>query len=68
MMSRKNEKRFRTSEVIAYLEERIMDDLATLEEEELYQDYQWYGYIDESCDTYRLVVRKMNRLWNNGNW
>jgi hypothetical protein len=49
---------FREEEVLAYLEELIIDDLATQEEENLYQDYHWFGVLKKNR-TYKRVVLKM---------
>jgi hypothetical protein len=51
---------FREEEVIAYLEDRIKDDLATREEENLYQDYHWFGVLKKNR-TYKKVVLKMEK-------
>jgi hypothetical protein len=51
---------FREEDILGYLEELIIDDLATQEEENLYQDYHWGGILKKNR-TYNKVVRNMEK-------
>lgn len=57
--------KFRKSEVIAYLEEKIISDIATPEESELYEDYHWYGKLNKN-KTLKKVIREMRDIYENG--
>jgi hypothetical protein len=53
---------FRKSEVIAYLEEKILSNMATEDELEMYQDYKWNKKLNKNNYTYKKLIREM-REW-----
>jgi hypothetical protein len=53
---------FRKSEVIAYIEELILDQAATDEQEELYVDYKWSGKLKKNY-TYKKTLVEMKRIY-----
>jgi hypothetical protein len=55
--------RFRKSEVIAYLEDKILSNMATEDELEMYQDYKWNNTIDKTNYTYKKLIREMRKLY-----
>jgi len=57
---------WRVSEVIAFIEERIIDDIASEEEEIMYQDYKWSGKINKNTYEWKCVLRNMNKEYNGG--
>ncbi|MGP3749759.1 hypothetical protein ACTWKA_22175 [Bacillus sp. 3A_MP1] len=44
------------SNLIGFLEAKVISETATLEEENLYQDYLWYGTVNQRSHTYRNLV------------
>lgn len=56
-----NKVKFKKEEVLSFLEELILDNLATEEELELYQDFKWSGKLNKNNYTYKLVVRKLKK-------
>ena len=48
----------RMSEVIAYLEEKILHNENTVEEMELYEGFQWNGKLEKN-NTYMSLVEEM---------
>lgn len=48
----------RKSEVIAYLEEKILNNEATEEESVLYEDYKWTKELEKN-NTYVRLVKEM---------
>lgn len=54
---------WRKSEVIAYLEEVIIDDIAEDYESEVYEDYKWYGKLNKNTYALKKVIRNMNRKY-----
>lgn len=63
-MKNKKEPLFSKYEVIAYIEELMKDQVATQEECVLYEDYLLHGKIKHINNTYKLVIRKMEREFN----
>jgi competence protein ComGF len=53
---------FRKSEVIAYLEEKILSNMATEDELEMYQDYKWDRKLNKNNYTYKKLIAEM-REW-----
>jgi arsenate reductase-like glutaredoxin family protein len=51
------------SEVISYLEEKILEDKATDEEMEFYEKYIWFGKFNRKSDTYKRLLREMKEEW-----
>lgn len=52
---------FLKSEVIAYLEDKLLMDTATQEESELYADYKWTGKLKKGY-TYKKVIAQMTKI------
>ncbi|WP_299831280.1 hypothetical protein [uncultured Metabacillus sp.] len=55
---------WRTSEIIAFLEESIIDGTATESMEIIYQDYKWFNKIDRKSNEWKSVIRKIKKLHN----
>jgi hypothetical protein len=66
MVSELKEVSFREEDILAYLEELIIDDLATQEEENLYQGFHWNGILKKNR-TYKKVLLKMEEEYMGGN-
>lgn len=56
---------FKKSEVLSYIESKIIDDIATEEEMELYQDFKWDGTFKMNY-TYKKVLKEMKGIQENG--
>jgi hypothetical protein len=54
--------RFLKSEVIAYLEELLLDQAATDEQEELYVEYKWTGKLKKNY-TYKVTLKEMKKIY-----
>jgi hypothetical protein len=48
--------------VIAYLEEKILSNMATEDELEMYQDYKWNNKLNKNNYTYKKLIAEM-REW-----
>lgn len=48
----------RKSEVVAYLEEKILHNENTVEEMELYENYKWTNELEKN-NTYARLVKEM---------
>jgi hypothetical protein len=57
------EVQFRKSEVISYLEEKIHDGLASEDEEQLYEEYQWNNKLNKNNYTYKQLVGEMKKSY-----
>lgn len=44
------------SNLIGFLEAKVINETATTQEENLYQDYLWYGTVNKRSHTYRNLV------------
>jgi hypothetical protein len=55
--------KWRKSEVIAYLETKMMDGTSTPAEDRLYEDYKGNGVIRRNY-TYKKLVKEINEIWN----
>jgi hypothetical protein len=53
--------RFRLSEVISYLEVRVINDEANKQEKEMYESFVWNGFLDKEkyFNTYNKVLKRM---------
>lgn len=62
-------RKFKNSEVTSFLEELVMSELATEEEEEMYQDYRWTGKLDihKYSKTIKKLLVKMRKYYE-GEW
>ncbi|MBL4978778.1 hypothetical protein QNK06_11330 [Bacillus subtilis] len=49
-------KQYMFSNLIGFLETKVINETATPEEENLYQDYLWYGTVNKKSHTYRNLV------------
>jgi hypothetical protein len=53
----------RKSEVLSFLEWKIINNVATNEEEQLYIDFKWNGEIEKN-DTYKQIIKQYKELHN----
>ncbi|MBJ3805199.1 hypothetical protein JF533_19075 [Bacillus subtilis] len=51
-------KQYMFSNLIGFLETKVINETATPEEENLYQDYLWYGTVNKKSHTYRNLVNQ----------
>ncbi|MED1863251.1 hypothetical protein P4V41_07265 [Fictibacillus nanhaiensis] len=51
--------RWRASEVIAYLEDKIQGGIATQEESVIYEDFHWSGKLDRTNYALKSVIAEM---------
>jgi hypothetical protein len=58
--------KFRTSEIISYLEEKLADNMATEDEEQLYSDYKWSGKVNKNTYGWRNLIMEMRDINDNG--
>jgi hypothetical protein len=58
--------KFRTSEIISYLEEKLNDNMATEEEEQLYSDYKWSGKVNKNTYAWKNLIMEMRDINDNG--
>jgi hypothetical protein len=49
--------------VISYLEEKIHDGLASEDEEQLYEEYQWENKLSKNNYTYKQLVNEMKKSY-----
>lgn len=54
---------FRTSDVIAYLEEKIAMGLSSQAEDDLYSTYKWSDKIDKKDYTFKRLLREMRNTY-----
>ncbi len=54
---------FRTSDVIAYLEEKIATGLSTQGEDDLYSEYKWNSKINKKDLTFKRLLREMRNTY-----
>jgi hypothetical protein len=52
--------RFRKSEVIAYVEDMILSNMASEDELNWYEEFIWNNKFNKNY-TYKLIVKKMSR-------
>lgn len=57
--------RWKKNDVIAYLEQLVLDELADNEQLEMYEDYMWSGKLDKNKYTYiiKKLVRDMDKQY-----
>jgi hypothetical protein len=60
-----NKNIFREEEVISFLEGKVLMNSATQDELELYEDLHWMGSLVKN-DTYKKIVKQMNRIYLGG--
>jgi len=51
------------SEVISYLEEKILEDKAADDEMEFYEEYIWFGKFDRKSNIYKRLLNELKREW-----
>ncbi|MCY7757858.1 hypothetical protein [Bacillus inaquosorum] len=49
-------RQYMLSNLIGFLESKVINETAIPEEENLYQDYLWYGTVNKKSHTYRNLV------------
>lgn len=54
---------FRTSDVIAYLEEKIAMGLATQAEDDLYSEYKWSDKVNKKDYAFKRLLREMRNTY-----
>lgn len=56
-------KRWKQSEVISFVEYKIINETANTDEVEMYEDYRWNGKLDKSKYTYviKRLINEMNK-------
>lgn len=57
-------KRWRASEIVAYLEDRILSNTATKKETEVYEDFVWSGTLDKANYALNTIMKRMNKQYN----
>lgn len=50
-------------EVIGFLELKILEDRASNEELEFYENYIWFGELDKKSSTYKKLLNELKREW-----
>ncbi|MBE2919381.1 hypothetical protein HPK02_10960 [Anoxybacillus flavithermus] len=50
-------------EVIGFLELKILEDRASDEELEFYENYLWFGKLDKMSGTYKKLLNELKREW-----
>ncbi|AJA41321.1 hypothetical protein AXJ14_gp002 [Geobacillus virus E3] len=53
----------KSEEVIGFLELKILEDRASDEELEFYENYLWFGKLDKKSGTYRKLLNELKREW-----
>lgn len=54
---------FSKMEVLAYLEDKILMNMATEDELELYEAFVWDGKLKRNNYTYKRLVMEMKRIY-----
>jgi hypothetical protein len=57
-------KRWRASEIVAYLEDRILSNTATKKETEVYEEYAYNGSLNKANYSLKAIIKRMNREYN----
>jgi len=53
----------KSEEVIGFLELKILEDRASDEELEFYENYLWFGKLDKMSSTYKKLLNELKREW-----
>ena len=53
----------KSEEVIGFLELKILEDRASDEELEFYEDYIWFGKLDKKSGKYKKLLNELKREW-----
>lgn len=58
---------FKTEDVIGFLEWLISNDMASVDELEMYEDWKWDDKLDRNKHfyTYKRLLKKLKREYNN---
>lgn len=54
---------FSKSEVLSFVEELILDQMATEDEQVWYENYVWNNEFKKNY-TYKVIIRKMKRVYD----
>lgn len=54
---------FSKMEVLAYLEDKILMNMATEDELEMYEEYVWNGKLNKNNYTYKCLTMEMKRIY-----
>lgn len=57
-----NQVNFTKSEVLAFVEDLILDQMATEDEQHWYEDLMWYDEFKTNY-TYKNIIRKMRKVY-----
>ena len=49
--------------MIGFLELKILEDRASDEELEFYENYIWFGKLDKKSGTYKKLLNELKREW-----
>lgn len=55
---------WKISEVVSFLEEKIIDGVANEDEMEMYEDYKWYGRFNKDTYAWKRLLQEMRRIHN----
>lgn len=50
-------------EVIGFLELKILEDRASDEELEFYENYLWFGELNKKAGIYKKLLNELKREW-----
>lgn len=50
-------------EVIGFLELKILEDRASDEELEFYENYIWFGELNKKASIYKKLLNELKREW-----
>ena len=53
----------KSEEVLGFLELKILEDRASDEELEFYENYLWFGKLDKMSSTYKKLLNELKREW-----
>lgn len=54
---------FSKEDVIGFLETKLLDNTASQEEQELYEQYVWNGKLENNY-TRKILISQMKRIYN----
>lgn len=54
------------TEIVFYLEDKIMSGIASNEELKLYEDYKWFGKLDFEHEVCLQLDKEMQHIYDNG--
>lgn len=53
----------KSEEVIGFLELKILENRASNEELEFYENYLWFGKLNKMSSTYKKLLNELKREW-----